>query len=156
MFEQSQQDLTALSQNGIFLCAGENVMTVGWGAIGYLWKKPVVFIPVRESRYTKTFLDAKKCFTLSLPYHGMKKELAFCGSKSGRDTDKFSQMNMQKIAAKSVDSVIVGGCQKYYECKTIADFPLSPDILPPFAMPFYNNGDYHRLYIGEIVNEYCL
>ena len=29
----------------------DNVMTIGWGTIGYMWKKPVLMVMVRRSRY---------------------------------------------------------------------------------------------------------
>ena len=34
-----------------------NTMTIGWGKIGVVWSRPVFEVLVRESRYTKEFLD---------------------------------------------------------------------------------------------------
>ena len=44
-----------------------NVMTIGWGQIGIIWRKPVMTVLVRKSRYTKTLLDGSKEFTVSVP-----------------------------------------------------------------------------------------
>ncbi len=34
-----------------------NTMTIGWGMIGVEWGKPVFITLVRESRFTKEYLD---------------------------------------------------------------------------------------------------
>ena len=34
-----------------------NVMTASWGGLGVLWGKPVAFIFLRPTRYTKEFVD---------------------------------------------------------------------------------------------------
>ena len=47
---------TAFS-SGAFLCSGDNVMVASWGMIGVMWGKKVFVAPVRESRYTKEFID---------------------------------------------------------------------------------------------------
>ena len=47
---------TALN-TGAFLCSGDNVMVISWGMIGVMWGKKVFVAPVRESRYTKEFID---------------------------------------------------------------------------------------------------
>ena len=73
------------------LTAGEegnyNTMTVSWGAIGELWGEPVAIVFVRPSRYTYEFTEKYDSFTLSFFDGGYKKELGFCGSKSGRERD---------------------------------------------------------------------
>ena len=51
---------TKLSKEWAFVTAGDkeksNTMTVSWGGTGVLWGKNVVFIFIRESRYTKDFI----------------------------------------------------------------------------------------------------
>ena len=34
-----------------------NTMTAGWGGLGVMWGKDVAFIVIRESRFTKEFVD---------------------------------------------------------------------------------------------------
>jgi flavin reductase (DIM6/NTAB) family NADH-FMN oxidoreductase RutF len=38
-----------------------NAMTISWGQMGELWNKPVVTVYVRDSRYTKKFIDKEGC-----------------------------------------------------------------------------------------------
>ena len=45
-----------------------NTMTIAWGTMGIQWKKPIFIAFVRESRYTKEFLDKNGEFTVNIPY----------------------------------------------------------------------------------------
>ena len=42
-----------------------NMMTVNWGGLGVIWFKDVCTVYVRESRYTKEFMDKNELFTLT-------------------------------------------------------------------------------------------
>ena len=44
-----------------------NTMTASWGGVGILWGKPVAFVFIRQSRYTKEFVDASATFSLNVP-----------------------------------------------------------------------------------------
>ena len=51
------RDLDVAFSTGAFLVSGDNVMTASWGFVGVMWGKKIFITPVRESRYTKTFID---------------------------------------------------------------------------------------------------
>lgn len=157
MFEKSVETLNSLCGSGAFLTAGKekpNTMTVGWGAIGYIWKKEVVMIPVRSTRYTKQLLDKYGEFTLSVPYSGLKKELGYCGTASGKDEDKFEKAGLEKIPAKKVSTYTVGGCDMYYECKIIAKVEINEKDIIPELMQNYPVKNFHTVYIGEVLDKY--
>ena len=59
------------------------------GRFGVMWRKPVASIYIRQSRFTKTILDAQDYFTLSFPPVSYKPKESYMGSHSGRDGDKF-------------------------------------------------------------------
>ena len=42
-----------------------NTMTVSWGGVGVLWGKNVAFIFIRDSRFTKEFIDSNDFFSVS-------------------------------------------------------------------------------------------
>jgi len=157
-FSNSDEILNNMLNKGAFLVAGsdpKNVMTISWGFIGVMWYKPVMIVPVRTSRWTKQFIDGTGEFTVSVPVDKMQKELTFCGTKSGRDTDKFKETGLVPKPAKKVKSSVVGGCDRYYECKVVCKLPLTSDMLPEeIKKAAYGNNDYHTLYIGEIFAEY--
>lgn len=149
------QLLQALSTQGVFLCAGTkpaNVMTIGWGNVGYIWGKPVLMVMVRHSRYTHRFLTAHDEFTVSIPVTDMKKALAYCGTKSGRDGDKFAGAGITAAAAQRVAAPIIGECGLFYECRVIYRQDMLPSgLATPEQNKWYGDGDYHTLYYGEIV-----
>lgn len=143
-----------LTSGGIFLnTIGEktNTMVIGWGGITVFWGKPVFIVPVRKSRYSHRQLDESGEFTISVPLDdSLKDALAFCGSKSGRDYDKFEECNITAVPAKILNTPIIEECTLHYECKVVYKQDLIPENL--------NKGinekwypDYHTLFFGEIL-----
>lgn len=93
---------TALN-TGAFLCSGDNVMVISWGMIGVMWGKKVFVAPVRESRYTKEFIDRLGTFTVSVPpMREMLDAVKFCGTKSGREYDKWAECALEKSKQKAL------------------------------------------------------
>ena len=94
-----EKGMKFLHTQGAFLTVkdGEkiNTMTIGWGNIGYVWNRPIFTFMVRKSRYTIDLLKNADNFTVSIPLNkNMKNALKVCGSKSGRDIDKFKECNL--------------------------------------------------------------
>lgn len=137
--------------SGAFLTSGNNVMTIGWGFIGYMWRKRVFIAPVRESRFTREFIDKTGEFAVSVPHEGeLKTALKLAGTKSGREIDKLGEISNHK--ASTVNTVLIDGAEKYYECKVLAAIPINKADLDESVKGFYDDDDMHILYIGEILN----
>jgi len=157
--EYAKEALEAL-QKGAFLSVSDgntdNTMTIGWGSIGFMWGKPVFMVMVRYSRHTYRLIEASDCFTVSISLKAdLKKELGYCGSKSGRDCDKWQDLNLTKLKAHKVSAPLVGECELHYECKIISKQEVtSQTIAPNMVTTFYNDDNYHKLYYGEIVGTY--
>ncbi|NFH88684.1 flavin reductase family protein [Clostridium botulinum] len=150
-----------LYKTGAFLTCGNenkaNTMTISWGSVGYIWRRPIFMALVRETRYTKEFLDSGDNYTISIPFEGsMKSSLTICGTKSGRDVDKEKEANIKFLPSKSVSSPIVHGCNKYYECKIMFKQEMDLDnIDPEIKDKFYDEGESkHVLYFAEILESY--
>jgi len=127
-----------------------NTMTASWGGLGVLWERKVCTIYVRPTRFTYEFLERTDRFTLSFFDEQYRKTLLFCGTHSGRDTDKMRETGLTPVAGDGCvwyeQARLVLVCQKLY----------SQDILPelfrdPAIEKLYPQKDYHRMYIGEIV-----
>lgn len=157
--EYAKQALEALSK-GAFLNVSDgvtdNTMTIGWGSIGYMWRKPVLMVMVRYSRYTYELIEKASCFTVSIPFTDtLKKQLTYCGTQSGRNIDKWENAGLTKLKAHQVEAPLVGECDLHYECKIISKIPLNPSCFASdMDATFYNDKDYHVLYYGEIVGTY--
>lgn len=129
-----------------------NSLTASWGGIGVIWNKNVAFIFIRESRYTKEFIDSSDTFSLSFLDHEKYKEvLSYMGKVSGREEDKIKGANLTVNHKEQIP---------YFEeasmvllCKKMCHQPLRADsfLLDTMDAQFYKDKDYHELYIGEIV-----
>lgn len=132
-----------------------NVMTIGWGLIGTLWSRPFFLIAVRPSRYTYGFIERTGDFTVNVLKQGMDEIADYCGSVSGRDVNKFNEMNLTLGSGKKVTSPVILECGIHFECKVSYKTELIPTALPPnITEKSYPNDDYHTLYYGEIVSSY--
>ncbi len=128
-----------------------NTMTASWGGLGVLWGRPVATIYIRPSRYTYGFLEQEGVFTLSFLPESQREALRLCGSKSGRDIDKvkacgFTPIEDETGAVYFEQAELVLVCKKLYYQDILPEHFLDPSIAKD-----YPNGDYHRLYIGEIL-----
>ena len=135
-----------------------NTMTIGWGHIGIEWGRPIFVAYVRESRYTKQYLEKTGEFTVNIPLGECDgKLLGFCGTKSGRDTDKIEAMGLTLEAGETVSVPGIRQLPLTLECKVIykQDQPLSA-IGEDIISRYYSQGDPHTAYYGQILNAYII
>lgn len=129
-----------------------NTMTIGWATIGFIWQRPVLMIAVRDSRHTFTLLEKTDNFSVTIPNDdAYAKALMFCGTKSGRDFDKFSQCNLRQKQAVHIKSPIIDIAGVHYECKIVYKSAMDKAFLDPALEKLYPKKDYHTLYFGEIL-----
>ena len=128
-----------------------NTMTIGWATIGIAWRREVLMVMVRNSRHTYSLIEEAPDFTVSVPSGDLKRELAFCGTKSGRAVDKFAECRLQTQAGRQTASPIVRVPGVHFECRIVYKSPIDPAQLDPEFAPLYPERDYHTLYFGEIL-----
>ncbi len=133
-----------------------NIMTIGWGTMGSIWSRPIFIVLVRPSRYTYSRLEEADEFTVNVPSKELAKAVLHCGTVSGRDHDKFREMNLTETASKEVQVPIIEECQINYECRTLHKNDLIPEMLDEAVKKqAYPEGDFHRVYFGEILATYA-
>ena len=129
-----------------------NTMTIGWATFGFIWQKPIMMVAVRPTRHTFGIIEKAQDFTVSVPAGDMSKAIAFCGSKSGRDVDKFKMCNLETAEGQNVASPIIKVPGIHYECKIVYKSAMNPIHLDKnYDKSLYPQKDYHTLYFGEIV-----
>lgn len=135
-----------------------NTMTIGWANFGIIWNKPILMVMVRKSRDTFNIIEQSGDFTISVPVNvDLKKALAYCGTYSGRDVDKFKEANLSLRKAKSVGSPIIKDCDYHYECNILFSQPMNSGNLDmSLVKRFYPTDDLHTLYFGEILQSYVI
>ncbi len=130
-----------------------NTMTASWGALGELWFKPVAFVFIRPQRYTREFVEKNDVLTLSFFPEKYRKALGFCGSHSGRTTDKIAETGLTPYETETSgiafrEASIVLECRKLYRQEMEADAFIDKTIIEKA----YPAGDFHTTYVVEIVN----
>ena len=141
----------------------KDTMIIGWGHIGVVWGKPVFVAYVRESRHTKSLLDKNGEFTVNAPLGAIDKNIvAVCGTKSGRDMDKFKELGLETEEGLTVSVPGIRQLPLTLECKVIYrqdqdSAALHPDVVARYYKPgTRNEGDYHTMYFGEITAAYII
>ena len=161
-FDYAGHICKAMKPNGILLTTAVgskvNTMTIGWGTLGVDWSIPVFIAYVRESRYTKQMLEENGEFTVNIPVGDVdRKILAYCGTKSGRDTDKITDLGLHLVDS---DVISVPGIKELpltLECKVIYKEEQDLSRIPEDIIArYYPNGDHHHVYYGQIVNAYLI
>ncbi|MDP2854911.1 MAG: flavin reductase family protein [Smithellaceae bacterium] len=129
-----------------------NTMTIGWATFGFIWQKPIMMVAVRDSRHTFGIIEKASDFTVTIPSGDMSKATAFCGTKSGRDVDKFKMCNLETANGRNVASPIIKVAGIHYECKIVFKSAMNPAFLDKsYDQAMYPQKDYHTLYFGEIL-----
>jgi flavin reductase (DIM6/NTAB) family NADH-FMN oxidoreductase RutF len=105
----------------LFMTLGWNSLG-GWGGFGVLWRKNVAWCVIRPQRYTYEFVERADSFTLSFFQERYRSALELCGSKSGRDTDKFKAGGLTAVPAKSVEPPLIEECAGHLECQVVETF----------------------------------
>jgi flavin reductase (DIM6/NTAB) family NADH-FMN oxidoreductase RutF len=149
--------LATMADGGLLLATADgagvpNAMTIGWGNPGIVWGRPVFIVLVRPSRHTFVNIEATGEFVVSVPSEDMNKVTAVCGSKSGRDVDKFAELDLATVPAQTVAVPLIGGCVRHYECRVIHANDIVDAMLDDAPRrEFYPKGDLHRCYYGQIL-----
>ena len=147
--------IVALLEKGAFLTVraaeGTNTMTIGWGLAGICWRKPVLMVAVRKTRFTFEIIEKAADFTVSMPSGNLRDEIFYCGTKSGRDVNKFEECGLKTAAGREVNSPIIHTPGLHVECNIVYKNAMAPDNLVAAFHGLYPQKDYHTLYYGEIV-----
>ena len=152
--ELNLNPFSAIGKEWMLITAGPadhcNTMTASWGAMGIMWGKPSVTAYIRQSRYTKEFVDREELFTISIFDEAFRPALNLCGTVSGRDRDKIREAGLTPFdaggAAAFEEAKLIFVCRKEYHTF------LSPDgfDVKENDSRWYADRDYHTMYIGAI------
>ena len=128
-----------------------NSMTASWGTFGILWGKPVAVCFIRPQRYTFALTERADRMSLAFfedEYHGA---LAYMGSHSGRDGDKYLATNLHVARSEGgvpypAEASTVVICRKLYAGRLQKQDFVDASILGAH----YPNDDLHQMYVCEI------
>ena len=126
-----------------------NTMTASWGMMGVLWNKEVCTVFVRPQRYTAEFTEQATHLSLSFFDESFRDALKICGTKSGRDCDKWALAGLTPVMEDGVpiikEAKLTLICRKLYRDVLREECFLDRELLSNYARK-----DYHYVYVCQI------
>lgn len=144
----------AIGQDWFLLTAEKdgkvNTMTASWGGLGVMWGKNVAYVVVRDSRYTKEFMDGAERFSMTFLDENYRAAMKYLGAVSGRDEDKIHNARLHVDYDHDVPFIDEGNM--VFICKKMFLAPMKPESFIDSTLDeqWYSTKDYHNLYIAEI------
>jgi len=95
-----------------------NIITVAWA--GNICSSPAMLsISVRHERYSYDIIKESGEFVVNLVNKDLTWATDFCGVRSGRDVDKFKEMNLTPSKSNMVDAPGIEESPVSIECKVV-------------------------------------
>ncbi len=112
-----------------------NIITISWtGTI--CSNPPMCYISVRPNRHSYDIIKRNMEFVINLTTEQLAQKTDWCGSHSGRDYNKFSEMNLTPVKATMVQAPIIAESPLSIECRVKEIISLGS----------------HDMFIAEVVN----
>lgn len=145
-----------LSEDWMLITAGNdtqfNMMTASWGGLGMLYEKPTATCFINPTRYTYQLMEKNDTYTLTFYTEAYRDALQYCGSNSGRDTDKIKGSGLTPITTPS-GSKAFAEAWLIIECRKLVGQSLNHDALfDEKVKADWVGKQLHKMYIGEIIN----
>ncbi len=145
-----------LSEDWMLITAGNNsqfnMMTASWGGLGFLYEKPVTYCFINPTRYTYQLMEKNDTYTLSFYTEAYRNALQYCGSNSGKDTDKVKGAGLTPITTP-LGSKAFSEAWLIIECRKLVSQSLTPEAINNNELQQKWMGkQLHKMYIGEIIN----
>lgn len=95
-----------------------NIITVAWAGT-ICTNPPMVSISVRPERYSYSMIEKTGEFVINLTTKELVKACDYCGVTSGRDVDKFKEMNLTPFALEAVSVPAIAESPVNMACRVI-------------------------------------
>ncbi|MBD3210775.1 flavin reductase family protein [Candidatus Micrarchaeota archaeon] len=94
----------------------ENIMAASW-TFPLSMDPPLFGVSVAEKRYSHDLIKKGNGFGINLPNPRLEEAVVICGTKSGRDTDKFAEAGFSRDEGKRVP--LIKECPVSIECELV-------------------------------------
>ncbi len=113
----------------------DNIITLAWH-MPVSFEPKLYAIAIGKTRFSAEVIKKSKAFVVNFVPYSLKKEVLFCGTKSGAHIDKFEKSGLRKEEAESVDCARIKEALAYMECEVINEIEM---------------GD-HIIFVGKVLN----
>ena len=111
-----------------------NIITLAW--VGTLCSEPpLIGIGIRKSRFSYDMIKETGEFVVNLPSQDLAWATDFCGVNSGKNVDKFGELELTPVEGENIKAPLIKECPINIECKVVNILELGS----------------HDLFIGEVV-----
>ncbi len=101
----------------------ESIITLAWAGT-CCSDPPMVSVGIRPERYSYQIIRESKELVINFPIASQQKEVEFCGTKSGRDNNKWEECQFTKVKSKEIGVPAITECPVNMECKVEQIIPL--------------------------------
>ncbi len=112
-----------------------NIITLAW--VGTVCSDPpMVGISIRPNRHSYSIIKESGEFVINIPSSTRASEVSYCGTVSGRDTDKFKDCGFSPMPSNKIEVPVIAQCPINLECRVTQVLSLGS----------------HDLFLAEIVH----
>lgn len=94
----------------------DNILTVAWAGT-VCTNPPMVSISIRPERHSYQMIKDSGEFVINLVTEELVRAADYCGVRSGRDVDKFTEMSLTKEPGEMVDAPLIAESPVNIECR---------------------------------------
>ncbi len=116
-----------------------NILTVAATSF-FSFQPPMIMIGIVPTRYSYELIQEVGDYSFNIPGKELLSAVKFCGTRSGRDFDKFKETQLTPEAPQKIKSSLIGEALVSLECKIVKSIEVQNAT--------------HVWYIGEIVAAY--
>ena len=96
----------------------KNIITIAWAGT-VCTNPPMVSISIRPERYSYDIIRETGEFVINLTTRELARATDYCGVRSGRDVDKFKDMNLTAMEGQAVKAPLIAESPVNIECKVV-------------------------------------
>lgn len=100
-----------------------NIITVAWAGT-VCSEPPMLSISVRKERYSYDIIRESGEFAVNLVNRDLARAADYCGVKSGRDVDKFGEMELTPMQSQRIAAPGIAESPVCLECRVVKQLPL--------------------------------
>jgi flavin reductase (DIM6/NTAB) family NADH-FMN oxidoreductase RutF len=116
------------------LAGKDNIITLAW-ASKMCMKPPKMAIAINQVRHSYRMVKESGEFVINLPTVDQVRLVDYCGTRSGKDVDKFSECGFTREKGKVVSVPLIRECPVSIECRVTESLLVGS----------------HEIFVGEVV-----
>ena len=95
-----------------------NIITLAWSGV-LCSKPPLISASIRPQRYSYGLVTDSKEFVINIPTVEQLEVVEFCGTKSGREIDKWRECSLTPKKPEQISVPLISECPINIECKVV-------------------------------------